>query len=91
MHRHKYLPISDLLKLHEALDASQFRMAKIESILNPPICAAFERKWKEMRALNALVAPELVYHGTSEATVKLIQKNGLLVPVNTYIIDLWSF
>ena len=80
MHRHRYLPVKDLLKLHEALKASGVTMTAIESILNPPLCARFERKWKEMREKNIDVQPELAYHGTAEANVPKIQATGLLVP-----------
>jgi hypothetical protein len=84
MHRHRYLPVAELLKLHDALDKANYAMKSIESILNPPLCARFERKWKEMKAKDDSVKPELAYHGTSEATVPLIMKNGLLVPGKNY-------
>ena len=78
MHRHRYLPIASLLKLHEAVAAVNYQIVKIESILNPPLCLRFEKKWKEMKETNPDVHPELAYHGSAEKNIPSIQKNGLL-------------
>ncbi len=52
MHRHRYLPIGELLKLHEAISAVNYQIVEIESILNPSLCARFEHKWKEMKTMR---------------------------------------
>jgi hypothetical protein len=90
MHRHRYLPVSELLKLHEALAAANYAIVEIESILNPPLCARFEHRWKELKEAHEAegsgieVKPQLAYHGTAEANIEKIKRTGLLVPGKDY-------
>ncbi len=90
MHRHRYLPVAELLKLHEALNAINYSIVEIESILNPPLCARFEHRWKELKDHHQAegsgieVKPQLAYHGTAEANIEKIKRTGLLVPGKDY-------
>eukprot|EP01091_Cochliopodium_minus_P002763 TRINITY_DN12618_c0_g1_i1.p1 TRINITY_DN12618_c0_g1~~TRINITY_DN12618_c0_g1_i1.p1 ORF type:complete len:735 (-),score=221.33 TRINITY_DN12618_c0_g1_i1:60-2231(-) len=90
MAQHKYLPYESLLDfISVGAKQNNMQVKKITNVLNPPLCARFERKLDEIKKLRGkeVTKYELVYHGTSSTNITSILKNGLLVPGKNYIID----
>ena len=80
---HRYLP-TDQIKLMLENGLKQTQCKKLESVLNPALCARFEHRWKQMREQrghdkDVRIAPTVMYHGTSEAAVKGIIATGFMI------------
>jgi len=82
MHRHKYLPQSQLVEFITKMSTQGVTARKVENIIQADLVPRFERKWQELRekypSLN--VEPKLAWHGTSDASIENIRRQGLLVP-----------
>lgn len=75
---HKYLPGPEMKKFLQAVTAIQGKK-KIVNVLNPRLCARFEKRFKEMRDQGITVSPEVAYHGTAEKNVDSILDTGFLL------------
>ena len=90
MAQHKYLPYESLLDfITVGAKQNNMKVKKITNVLNPPLCARYERRFKELVESRGKdnVKFQMVYHGTSKTNIDSILKNGLLVPGKNYVID----
>jgi len=82
MHRHKYLPQSQLVEFITKMATNGVTARKVENIIKADLVPRFERKWQEMRQKypDLDIEPILAWHGTSDHSIEGILKDGLLVP-----------
>lgn len=89
---HKYLPPEEMKKfLNDGLKLVHAK--KVESCLNPALCARFEHAWKKMRENrpDMKIVPRVAYHGTSEAGVQGISSTGFLISKLSQVYMWWLF
>jgi len=82
MHKHKYLPQQQLKEFITNMSKYGVRTKKVENIIQADLVPRFEKKWQELKLKypKINVEPKLAWHGTGDASVESIRKNGLLVP-----------
>jgi len=82
MHRHKYLPQGQLIEFITKMSTQGVIARKVENIIQSDLFPRFEKKWQELKEKHPFmtIEPKLAWHGTSDASIELIRRQGLLVP-----------